>query len=192
MVEPIAEPTGETPYESLRETRSGQGSEAAGPDGPAPGEQAGPDEAMEPATPRIVVGVDGSEPSLHALRWAARQAALTGASLEAVIAWEMPSLYGTGMIPGIPEGFDLEDSAANALSQAVETALPPEQAAAVVQTPVLGNAAQAILDRGEGAELIVVGVRGHGTFRSTLLGSVSHTVTLHADCPVVVVRGKSA
>lgn len=139
---------------------------------------------------RIVVGVDGSEPSLRALRWAGRQATLTGSSLEAVIAWELPSAYGwAGMLPGLPEDFDLEASAAQVLGRAVEDALPQDQAAAVTRETVMGNPAQSILDRGDGADLIVVGVRGHGTFRSTLLGSVSHTVTLHASCPVVVVRG---
>ncbi|MFF7192881.1 universal stress protein [Streptomyces sp. NPDC008079] len=141
------------------------------------------------AAGRIVVGVDGSEPSLKALRWAARQAALTGAALEAVIAWEMPSAYGWAGLPGLPDDVDLEANADQILARAVEAALTPEQATTVTRRTVLGNPAQAILDSGEGADLIVVGVRGHGTFRSTLLGSVSHTVTVHASCPVVVVRG---
>ncbi|WP_329140862.1 universal stress protein [Streptomyces sp. NBC_01476] len=141
---------------------------------------------------RIVVGVDGSEPSLQALRWAARQAALTDASLEAVMAWELPGAVGWAGLPELPDDIDLEEPARGSLAKAVATALPGEQAVPVTQIVVLGNAAQAILDRGEGAELIVVGVRGHGTFRATLLGSVSHTVTMHATCPVVVVRGTAA
>jgi nucleotide-binding universal stress UspA family protein len=141
---------------------------------------------------RIVVGVDGSAPSLHALRWADRQAALTGASLEAVTAWEMPASFGWGgAVPGLPEGYDLGESATQALEEAVHRALPADRADAVHRVTVMGNPTQAILDRAEGAELIVVGVRGHGTFRATLLGSVSHTVTLHASCPVVVVRGEA-
>jgi hypothetical protein len=58
----------------------------------------------------------------------------------------------------------------------------------VSQIVVMGNPAPAVLDPAVGAELIVVGSRGHGTFRATPLGSVSHTVMLHATCPVVVVR----
>lgn len=143
--------------------------------------------AMRPG--RIVCGVDGSEPSIEALRWAGRQASLTGASLEAVMAWEMPGAWGWAGLPGLPEDFDMDEPAAAALSEAVDKALPPEQARGVSQVIVMGNAAEAILDRGEGAELIVMGVRGLGTFKATLLGSVSHTVTLHASCPVVVVRG---
>jgi nucleotide-binding universal stress UspA family protein len=137
----------------------------------------------------IVVGVDGSRPSLQALRWAGRQAGLTGAKLVAVMAWELPGAFGWAGVPGLPEDLDLEQPAAQALADAVRDALPPAQAANVEQVIVAGNPAEAILDRGEGADLIVVGVRGHGTFRATMLGSVSHTVTLHATCPVVVVRG---
>jgi nucleotide-binding universal stress UspA family protein len=177
MVEPIAEPVLE-PADDL--TADPAGEPAAAPTS---------ESAMEHG--RIVVGVDGSEPSLQALRWAARQAALTGANLEAVIAWELPSAYGWG-IPGVPEDVDFQEPAARALAEAVSAALPPDQAQGVTQTVVLGNPAQVILDRGEDADLIVVGVRGHGTFRATLLGSVSHSVTSHASCPVVVVRGEPA
>jgi nucleotide-binding universal stress UspA family protein len=137
----------------------------------------------------IVVGVDGSTPARQALRWAGRQAEMTGAVLVAVMAWELPGAFGWAGVPGLPDDLDLEQPAAQALAEAVRDALPPEQAAAVEQVVVPGNPAQAILDRAEDAELVVVGVRGHGTFRATLLGSVSHTVTLHAPCPVVVVRG---
>ncbi|SHL30045.1 universal stress protein [Actinacidiphila paucisporea] len=139
----------------------------------------------------IIVGVDGSTPAQQALRWAGRQSALTGSALVAVMAWELPGAFGWAGLPGLPEDLDLQGPAAHALAEAVEDALPPEQAAAVEQVVVLGNPAQAILDRAEDdhADLVVVGVRGHGTFRATLLGSVSHTVALHATCPVVVVRG---
>jgi nucleotide-binding universal stress UspA family protein len=139
----------------------------------------------------IIVGVDGSTPSLQALRWAGRQAELTGGRLVAVMAWELPGAFGWAGIPGLPQDLDMEEPAAQALAEAVRAALPPAQAETVEQVVVLGNAAQAILDRAdeEDAGLVVVGVRGRGTFRATLLGSVSHTVTVHARCPVVVVRG---
>ena len=138
---------------------------------------------------KIIVGVDGSTPAQQALRWAGRQAELTGSSLVAVMAWELPGAFGWAGVPGLPQDLDLEEPAARALAEAVADALPPHQAESVEQVVVMGNPAQAILDRAEGADLIVVGVRGHGTFRATLLGSVSHTVTVHASCPVVVVRG---
>jgi len=141
---------------------------------------------------RIVVGVDGSDPSLHALRWADRQAQLTGATVEAVTAWEMPASFGwAGAVPGLPEDLDIGAIATENLMEAINQALPKERADAVNPVTVMGNPTQVILDRAEGAELVVVGARGLGTFRATLLGSVSYTVTLHAPCPVVVVRGEA-
>lgn len=177
MVEPIAEP--------MPEPAGGSDVDTAG----APATTPTSESAM--AHGRIVVGVDGSQPSLEALRWAARQAALTGANLEAVIAWEPPSVYGWIALPGRPEDFDFQEPAVRTLEAAVNAALPPEQADGITRTVVTGNPAQAVLDRAEGADLVVVGARGHGTFRATLLGSVSHTVTAHAPCPVVVVRGQA-
>jgi nucleotide-binding universal stress UspA family protein len=184
MVEPIAEPEPDDEGADA-DTVDAKGRPARAADAPA----TVPTGEAAMGRRRIVVGVDGSEPSLEALRWAGRQASLTGFALEAVLAWEAPGAYGWAGLPGRPQDFDLEEPAAQALSDAVTTALPAEQARTVHQVVVMGNAAQAILDRGQGAELIVVGVRGLGTFRATLLGSVSHTVTLHASCPVVVVRG---
>jgi nucleotide-binding universal stress UspA family protein len=55
--------------------------------------------------------------------------------------------------------------------------------------PVEGNPAQVLLDASAGADLLVVGSRGHGGFASALLGSVSQHCVHHADCPVVIIRG---
>jgi nucleotide-binding universal stress UspA family protein len=182
MVEPIAEPEGEIAEMPVAEPAGGPGTAQLGEAATVPASES------ELTPGRIVVGVDGSESSLQALRWAARQAALTDSAVEAVRAWEMPGALGWAGLPELPEKLDLEKPARKELSEAVTAALPGEQAAPVSQIVVMGNPAQSILDRAVGAELIVVGSRGHGTFRATLLGSVSHTVALHATCPVVVVR----
>jgi nucleotide-binding universal stress UspA family protein len=187
MVEPIADPEGEPVELPVGEPTVGPAAGSAAEQLGAPATAPTSESALAPG--RIVVGVDGSEQSLQALRWGARQAALTGSALEAVMAWELPGAMGWAGLPELPTDVDLDEPARNALAEAVTAALPGEQTAQVTQVVVMGNAAQAILDRAGGAELIVVGVRGHGTFRATLLGSVSHTVTLHAPCPVVVVRG---
>ncbi|MEU9244503.1 universal stress protein [Streptomyces sp. NPDC048385] len=136
------------------------------------------------STGRIVVGVDGAEPSKAALRWAARQAGLTGAVVEAVTAWEYPSFYGWG-----PSGFDFGDNAGAVLTQAIDEALGPDRRGEVRQVVVCGNPAAVLLDASRGAELLVVGSRGHGGFTEALLGSVGQHVVQHADCPVVVIRG---
>ncbi|MGC5532991.1 universal stress protein [Streptomyces sp. SR-10] len=137
---------------------------------------------------RIVVGVDGSDSSIKALHWAVRQAELTGATVEAVNSWEYPATSWASMMPGMPEDFDPQALATVSLTEALEEALGAEGAAAVSKVVVIGNPPQALLDRAKGADLLVVGARGHTGLKATLLGSVSLHVTQHAPCPVTVVR----
>ena len=144
-----------------------------------------------PVSPRIVAGIDGSESSASALRWAIRQAALTGAAVDAVIAWHYPDLASSGIAVGAVEptyGFFRENAekiAADAISSTVDPASDVPVSARVAQ----GHAAQVLLDASAGASLLVVGSRGHGGFAEALLGSVSQHCVQHALCPVVVVRG---
>ncbi|MGC9665150.1 universal stress protein [Planosporangium sp. 12N6] len=139
---------------------------------------------------RIVVGVDGSESSRHALRWAIDQAALTGATVDAVNAWELPTY--AGMAPVVDTGDEAE-----ALSKAGEqmlaetlTAVSGDHPTVAIRSRVVqGHAAFELLRAAEGADLLVLGCRGHGGFIGVLLGSVSQYCVYHANCPVVVVRG---
>ncbi|MFC9798845.1 universal stress protein [Streptomyces bacillaris] len=137
---------------------------------------------------RIVVGVDGSDPSIKALHWAVRQAELTGDTVEAVNSWEYPATSWASMMPGLPEDFDPQALATVSLNEALEETLGEEGAAAVTKIVVIGNPAQTLLDRARGANLLVVGARGRSGLKATLLGSVSLHVTQHAPCPVTVVR----
>jgi nucleotide-binding universal stress UspA family protein len=135
---------------------------------------------------RIVVGVDGSDSSKAALRWAIRQAKLAGESVDAVIAWRFPSTYGWAPYPvSVP---DLESNAKNVLIAALAevSTLEPD----VLVRPIVteGNAAEVLLRAAKGADLLVVGCSGHGEFASALLGSVSMHCVLHAHCPVLVFR----
>lgn len=134
---------------------------------------------------RIVVGVDGSPSSEQALRWAARQARLTGGELHAVTAWALPTTYGWAPLA---LDFDWEDIARSNLEQTLQGALGGPQAAPVQRHVVPGHAARVLLDAAADADLLVVGSRGHGGFSGMLLGSVSQHVISHAPCPVVVVR----
>ncbi len=146
--------------------------------------------AREGASERIVVGVDGSVPSLTALRWAVRQAEATGATLDAVIAWQFPiAAGGLGWAPtsGLDDT-DYSELAAKTLAAAIAEVSPPP-AITVHQIVAEGNAAQALLDAARGADLLVVGNRGHGGFADALIGSVSVRCLHHASCPVVVVHG---
>jgi nucleotide-binding universal stress UspA family protein len=134
---------------------------------------------------RIVVGVDGSESSLGALRWAIRQAKFTGARVDAVAVWRYPTGYGWAPIQGeIDFEGDAERSLAGALGAV--SALEPE----VPVHPLVaeGAAAEVLLRTAKGADLLVVGSRGLGAIASSLLGSVSLYCVLHAHCPVLVLR----
>ena len=141
---------------------------------------------------RIVAGVDGSPSSLSALRWANRQAGLTGATVDAMISWHYPVSdggYGWGPM-GTGTAFDFKENAEKVLADAIGKAYDPDSGVPVRARVVEGNAAQVLLDASDGADLLVVGNRGHGGFTEALLGSVSQHCVHHAHCPVVVIRGQ--
>jgi nucleotide-binding universal stress UspA family protein len=139
---------------------------------------------------RIVVGVDGSPSSKAALAWALRQAELTAASVEAVIAWHYPVMVSGVSFASIGalDATDYGGFAATVLSDAVNEVVDPDGPVKVSLTVREGNAAQVLLNASEGADLLVVGSRGHGGFTEALLGSVSQACVHHARCPVVIVR----
>jgi nucleotide-binding universal stress UspA family protein len=135
----------------------------------------------------IVVGVDGSESSNAALRWAIHQAKLTGAVVEAVTAWQIP--VGTGLVPPADMP-DYQDDARMGLTEAITGMCMIDAEVEVRPRVVEGRAAQVLLDAAEGAELLVLGSRGHGGLTEALLGSVGQYCVHHAPCPVVIMRGK--
>ncbi|MEV4729975.1 universal stress protein [Saccharopolyspora sp. NPDC049426] len=136
----------------------------------------------------IVVGVDGSPPSVAALRWAAWHAAQTDGQIVAVMAWDQPLIYNWQ----VPESDDIARRAATRLSETVAEVVTENSEVAVRNEVASGHPASALLDAAEdvGADLIAVGHRGHGGFTEALLGSVSQHVMHHAHCPVIVVRNK--
>jgi nucleotide-binding universal stress UspA family protein len=140
---------------------------------------------------RIVVGVDGSKTSKAALAWAIGQAELTGAIVDAVIAWHYPIAFGGA--PFAPIGSlmdaDFAGTAERVLNAAISETVDlssPVKVSAIVRE---GNAAQVLLAEADDADLLVVGSRGHGGFAEALLGSVSQHCVHHAACPVVIIRG---
>ncbi len=142
---------------------------------------------------RIVVGVDGSAASRAALHWAAREARLRGAHLEVVHAWELPALVvagdGGAGVPVIAPG-ELEQAAED-LVRREAAAITAAQCLEVTASIVRGHPAHALIEAARGADLLVVGSRGHGGFVGMLMGSVSNHVVHHAGCPVVVVRSET-
>ncbi|MFF1870508.1 universal stress protein [Streptomyces sp. CB03911] len=140
---------------------------------------------VTPAGPRIVVGVDGSPASEQALRWAVAQARLTGDPVDAVICWALPTVYGRAPISVDRE---LGRAAGKVLDQVVARTFGGVRPEEVRTTAVPGNAAEVLVERSRGADLLVVGNRGRGGFGAALLGSVSQYCVQHAPCPVVVLR----
>jgi nucleotide-binding universal stress UspA family protein len=133
---------------------------------------------------RIVVGVDGAPASLSAISWAAAQASLSGAVVEVVTAWQAPPANGVSPVaPGPDRQTDAETVQAIAVREAVG-----DQVSALIRHVVQGHPVRVLLDAAIGAELVVVGDRGHGGYTGMLLGSISERVVAHAPCPVVVIR----
>ncbi|MFD1662105.1 universal stress protein [Streptomyces caeni] len=138
--------------------------------------------------PRVVVGVDGSPSSWEALRWALRHAELTGATVDAVTAWDVPQGW---FVPSVDADVDLESARQRQLRE-LRDALGDEAAASVRVRLVRGNPTDVLLSAAKGAQALVVGSRGRGGVARALLGSVSLEVAHHATCPVVIVRPPSS
>jgi nucleotide-binding universal stress UspA family protein len=141
----------------------------------------------------IVVGVDGSPPSLHALDWAAREAAARQRPLRILHAFQWPLTNELMGPPAVgPPDAGLQHAAERVLSAAadrVRAAAPTLE----VSTGLPADApAAALIDASHDADLLVVGHRGLGGFSGLLLGSVGVQTAAHAACPVVVVRDSSA
>ena len=134
---------------------------------------------------RIVVGVDGSESSQAALRWALRQAKLAGARVDAVTTWHYPAAYGLG--PTLADN-DFEGTAHQILSEALAAAGAGDAGVTVVPLVSEGYPGDVLLDVAKGAGLLVLGRRGRSGFTSALIGSVSLHCVLHAHCPVLVLH----
>jgi nucleotide-binding universal stress UspA family protein len=138
--------------------------------------------------PRVVVGADGSSTSQDAIAYAFAQADTRGCELVVVHAWWL-DLSGGRLI-------DVAAGAADTMQEAQMRLLAEEVAGFAARYPdvvvhqivVQDDPAEALSRLSTGAELVVVGSRGRGGFRSLLLGSVSQRVLQTAECPVAVVR----
>lgn len=140
----------------------------------------------------IVVGVDGSEGSVHALEFALAQARTRGADVKAVAAWHVPAaVYQAGWVPISVDPGDYEKIAKRALDKTLEKAAV--EASGVSVTPIVreGHAADVLVAEAHEADLLVVGSRGLGGFKGLLLGSVSQQCAHHATCPVAIVPNGS-
>lgn len=135
---------------------------------------------------RIVVGVDGSDASASALRWALAEGAAHKATVQVVHSWDVPVVFGpvAGVSASHAEAIErgAEQLVDEMLASADAASLPVE----VERLVVPGGPASSLLEAADGADLVVVGRRGLGGFARLMLGSVSEHVARHAPCPVVV------
>jgi nucleotide-binding universal stress UspA family protein len=142
------------------------------------------------ASKPIVAGTDGSEESLQAVGWAAREAALRGAPLRIVAT--------AGLLPRMRPHTDetqyetvtdvLVDDRDRALAMAAERAAKAAAGVLIDTDELTGPTAQSVTQSGAGALMLVLGSRGTGAFTALLLGSVSRYAASHASSPVVVIR----
>jgi nucleotide-binding universal stress UspA family protein len=150
----------------------------------------------------IVVGVDGSEAGDAALRWALAEARLRRVTLRVVHAYQAPhpslTEAGLGAAGGMPvPAVFVEDreqvrrAAATQAGTLIEEALGrvdngSSDGVEIERTVVEGPAGKSLIESARGAELLVVGSRGHGGLLGLVLGSVSRQCAEHPPCPVVI------
>ena len=136
---------------------------------------------------RIVVGIDGSQEAVGALRWAIGEARLRGATIDAIDAWNYPYVVVPGaavpLHPRADQAIDVERE----LEQAIASVA--DDADGVTINPIVteGVPAAVLCEAAEAADLIVIGHGHRGGLRERLLGSVAQEVMRYSPCPVVVV-----
>lgn len=133
---------------------------------------------------RILVGVDGSETSIDALRYAARLAEALDVPLEAVTTWVFPAVAEDAPV----DTWSPEDDAQEILDASIAQAFGGTPPARLARTVLPGPAARTLIQESERCGMLVLGSRGHGGFARMLLGSVSAACAEHARCPVLVMH----
>jgi nucleotide-binding universal stress UspA family protein len=134
-------------------------------------------------TYRIVAGVDGSQHSDAAVRWALELAEFRGGEVTAVFAWQVPFLS----FPGAYDRDELEKAAKEFLVDKLSSIAPSPE---VPLEPLVaeGDPAESLVVAAEDADLLVLGTRGRSRFPGFDLGSVSQRCAAAAPCPVLLVK----
>ncbi|NLV54082.1 MAG: universal stress protein [Acidimicrobiales bacterium] len=132
----------------------------------------------------VVVGVDESDHAREALRWGVAEASAHGRDVRAVLAWSYLDQHGPDGEVAFRADYGQADAEA-ALDGIVDATVAD---AAVERVAVNDLPARALLEAGADADLLVVGARGLGRLKGTVLGSVSQQVVDHAPVPVAIIR----
>jgi nucleotide-binding universal stress UspA family protein len=134
----------------------------------------------------IVVGVDGSEGSRRALRWAVTEARHTNAAVEAITAWywdgaDMAMLAATNPREQFQHAERISAREVDAIVTELGSATP------IAREVVEGYPVAALVEASRRARLLVLGSHGYGRLHHAVLGSVSDDCVRHAQCPVVII-----
>jgi nucleotide-binding universal stress UspA family protein len=133
----------------------------------------------------IIVGVDGSDDSLNAYRWALDEAKVRNAEVTAIFAWELPMI-------GIPGAFDRDELEAQGMKFLNDqlNGLQNGNDVTVHRVVAQGDPSTSLIEacKRTDAEMLVLGSRGRGGFGGLLLGSVGQECASHAPCPVLICR----
>lgn len=141
--------------------------------------------AVDDDRPVVVVGIDGSEPSVGALKWAVTYARARKGRVLAVTGWEVP--WTIFVSPTYTES-DYAREARKALERVVRDATREDTDVPVDTRLIQSRPAHALTMAAEGADLLVVGSHGQGELPGMHLGSVATYCVHHAPCPVLVFR----
>jgi nucleotide-binding universal stress UspA family protein len=133
----------------------------------------------------IIVGVDGSDDSINAYRWALDEAKVRSAEVTAIFAWELPMI-------GIPGAFDRDELEAEGMKFLNDQLNGQQNGNGVTVHRVVaqGDPSTSLIEacRRTDADMLVLGSRGRGGFGGLLLGSVGQECASHAPCPVLICR----
>ena len=144
---------------------------------------------------RIVVGLDGSNGSRAALRWAIGEARLTQSTIEVVTGYVptyVPASPDFGYLPLEPADLivEVDRMQDNTVATIIEECHGSD--VTITRRVLKGRGADVVIEAAAQADMAIVGSRGRGGFRGMLLGSVSQHIAQHAPCPVVIVRSEHA
>lgn len=134
----------------------------------------------------IVVGIDGSEHSKSALRWAAKLAPLLNCTIFAVSIWQYPLMVGVeGMVT---YEWEPDKEAQRVLDTTIDQVFGSHVPDGLSREIKQGNTTTELSELSKNATMLIVGKRGLGGFIGLLMGSVSRSVVEHAKCPVLVLH----
>lgn len=136
---------------------------------------------------RIVVGVDGSEASGLALRWAVNEGQLRRSGVTVFHAWQ-------GWLGplGAADAATGDESARRLVDELVDGLDADKPSSPIERVVVRGGAAEALVDASKTADLLVVGNHGRGELGGLLVGSVAQQVAHHSQCPVALIPARHA